>query len=76
MPEPYKKAKVEAALIEHGFNILQTTGSFSFYQMHVSPGCDLVIDWSTGQYEWDDLKAQLEDEGIDPEPIHNSLLQN
>ena len=74
MPEPYKQAKVEAALTEHGFNIQQMPGGFSFYQKHISPSCDLIIDWSQGIYEWDDLEDQLMDQGIDPEPIHNTLL--
>ena len=74
MPEPYKKAKIDAALAEHGLNIQQLPGGVSLYQDYTFPGCDLVIDWSQGIYEWDDLKAQLEDQGIDPEPIHNTLL--
>lgn len=74
MPEPYEQANVETALTEHGFTVQQMPGGFSFYQRHISPGCDLMIDWSQGTYDWDDLKAQLENQGIDPEPIHNTLL--
>ena len=75
MPEPYKQPEVEAALTEHGFNIQQLPGGFFFYQKHTSPGCDVLIDWSRGMYEWDDLRAQLVEQGIDPEPIHDTLLR-
>jgi len=71
--EVYEKAEIEAALTEHGFSIQKLPDSFYLYQNHNSPGYDVMLYWSEERYEWEDLKDQLEDQGIDPESIHNTL---
>ncbi len=75
MPETYNKSQVETALAQNGYNILQETGGLTIYQTNIQPGNDLVIDWSRGVCDWEDLKAQLEWNGIDPKPIHDILVQ-
>lgn len=73
MSEKYTKSQVGAALSEHGFSILQEEGGFTIYQTNFYPGEDLIIDWVRGEYEWEDLRQQLEFQGIDPNPIHDYL---
>ena len=73
VPEEYTKTEVEAALFESDWVILDEQGSFTCYQTHFHPGGDLVLDWSRGKYEWWDLRAQLEFQNVDPEPIYNRL---
>jgi len=71
--EVYSRTQLEAALSSCGFTILQEVGSLVLYQTHFSPGGDLVIDWSRGQYEWEDFKKQLDFQGIPLECIRADL---
>ena len=73
MSEIYTKDQIEAALFECGFSILQEMGGFTIYQAHLYPGDEIVIDWSRGNYVWEDLEPQLKYHGIDPKPIHDYL---
>jgi len=71
--EIYTKKQIEAALFDLGFTILQETGGFTIYQTNLYPGDDIVLDWSRGSFEWEDLRKQLEYHDIDPSPIHEYL---
>lgn len=76
MPETYGRKKTEKALLNCGFNILQEQGYLVTYQRNVYPGDELLLDWSRKQYDWEDLKRQLGNYGIDPEPIHTELTSS
>lgn len=73
MSEAFKKAVVEAALNDCGWAILQEEGGFTIYQTHFSPGDDLVLDWSRGEYRWEDILPQLESQDIDYQCIQQRL---
>ncbi len=71
--DSYSKGQIETALFEQGFNILQEVGSLVLYQKNVFPAIDLIIDWSQGTYEWQDLQAQLEYQGINTKIFYDRL---
>ena len=71
--ECYAKDKIEAALFQSGWTILDEHGDFTRYQTNFQPGGDLVLHWSRGKYEWEDLREQLEFQNIDYKPICDYL---
>lgn len=77
LPDDYDKASMEAALFKCGWTIFQEgTDDLTFYQTNFKPGGDLIIDWSKGTCEWSAVALQLEDQGIDSQPIRHSLQDN
>lgn len=73
MAESYTREQIETALTEEGYSTLQETGGLVIYQTFNYPGSDLVFDWSRGECEWSDIKAQLEENGIDSQAVYNRL---
>jgi len=71
--ESYTKDQVESALEESGYTVLQKYEGLVIYQTNTYPGDDLVFDWSRGMCDWEDIQAQLESNGVDPNPIHDCL---
>lgn len=72
----FARAEVEAILADAGFSILQDgKDGLVFYSNNFNPPCDLILDWSRGKCEWDDIQGQLIDQGIDPTPFQ-CLLEN
>lgn len=69
----YTKEQIEASLAEKGLTVMQETNGLRFYQSHTYPGHEIILDWSTGQIEWDDFKSQLDDSGIDSQSVYNYL---
>ena len=68
------REEIEAALAaEEDYSILQETDGLVIYQTHKYPGNDLVLDWSRGKCYWEDIEAQLKDNGIDPQAIYSRL---
>jgi len=73
VPEEYSREQIEAALAAAGISKLQEVGSLAVYNGNFYPGEDLVLDWSRGCYEWEDLRQHLEHQGVTPNSVYRLL---
>ena len=73
MHEYYERSEVDAVLAELGYTIVDGPSGITYYNNNFFPGSEIMIDWSLGNYEWEDLKANLEFNDIDPDPIYERL---
>ena len=70
MPKRFTLAQINTCLSDNGWNILQEDSNFIIYQTNHHPGGDVYVPTSIGYYEWEYICRQLEDQSIDPEPLH------
>ncbi|MDO8749894.1 MAG: hypothetical protein Q7K03_01945 [Dehalococcoidia bacterium] len=73
MPERWNKGAVEAVLFGLGYYLAEDKDGLCWYTRNFYPGYDLVLDFSLGWMEWQDIENQLDFYDIPASPIHDAL---